>query len=91
MGRGVRGAGGGCEPHAPRREAKTRHGVTLPPPPIRVLLIEDDPGDADLVKIVLGEVATQKFQVVLADRLKTALESLAKETPDLVLCDLSLP
>ena len=81
----------GCEPHVARREAKTRHGVTLPPPPIRVLLIEDDPGDADLVKIVLGEVATQKFQVVLADRLKTALESLAKETPDLVLCDLSLP
>lgn len=60
-------------------------------PPIRVLLIEDDPGDADLVKIVLAEVATQKFQVLWADRLKVGLEQLAQEAPDVVLCDLSLP
>ncbi len=81
----------GPEPHVPGGQAEARHGVTIPRPPIRVLLIEDDPGDADLVKIVLAEVSTPKFQLTWADRLKVGLESLAKETPDLVLCDLSLP
>lgn len=67
--------------------------MTLPPPSptIRVLLIEDDPGDADLVKIVLAESANPKFQVTWADRLKAGLDVLANNSTDVVLSDLGLP
>lgn len=74
--------------------------MTPPPPPkpspspqpaIRVLLIEDDPGDADLVKIVLAESANPTFQVTWADRLKSGLDALAAHSADVVLSDLGLP
>ncbi|MBI4227431.1 MAG: response regulator [Candidatus Omnitrophica bacterium] len=66
-------------------------GGAAPSPPIRVLLIEDDPGDADLVKIVLAESANPKFQVTWADRLKAGLDALARNSTDVVLSDLGLP
>jgi signal transduction histidine kinase len=55
-----------------------------------VLLIEDNPGDADLVRLRLVE-ANSDISVSCADRLSTGLESLAVEVPSMVLLDLNLP
>ena len=64
--------------------------------PIRVLLIEDNPGDARLVRRMLADAATANgqihyYDVVWADRLATGLAKLAQGETDIVLCDLSLP
>ena len=55
-----------------------------------VLLIEDNPGDADLVRLRLVET-DPPVQVDCVHRLSDALKSLAAETPSLVLLDLNLP
>jgi two-component system, cell cycle response regulator len=59
----------------------------------RVLLVEDNPGDARLVKKALNEGARDEFTVQVAISLQQALESLAPvaETFDVILLDLSLP
>ncbi len=62
----------------------------MPPQKVRILLIEDDPDDAELVVSLLEEVdvATE----VAHDRLLTlGLRRLESEQFDLVLLDLSLP
>src|SRR5712664_2062146 len=59
-------------------------------PETHVLLIEDNPGDADLVRLRLVEGRPQ-LRVECVPRLSDALESLSKETPSLVLLDLNLP
>ena len=59
-------------------------------PETHVLLIEDNPGDADLVRLRLVESQPQ-VRVDCVPRLSDALESLGKETPSLVLLDLNLP
>ncbi len=57
----------------------------------RVLLIEDNPGDADLVRLRLVE-SNSGAEVSCVDRLSTGLESLADQPPpSLVLLDLNLP
>ncbi len=56
----------------------------------RVLLIEDNPGDADLVRLRLVE-GQPGLQVDCVPRLADALASLDRETPSLVLLDLNLP
>jgi signal transduction histidine kinase len=55
-----------------------------------VLLIEDNPGDADLVRLRLVE---SKFPVNVncVNRLADGLASLSRETPSVVLLDLNLP
>ena len=58
--------------------------------PTRVLLIEDNPGDADLVRLRLVE-GNALAQVECVSRLSEGLASLSKETPSLVLLDLNLP
>lgn len=55
-----------------------------------VLLIEDNPGDVDLVRLRLVE-SQPGARVDCASRLSDALTILAKETPSLVLLDLNLP
>ena len=59
----------------------------------RVLLVEDNPGDARLVRESLNDGAPGQFMVQVADSLKQALESLrsAVGEVDVVLLDLSLP
>jgi len=59
----------------------------------RVLLVEDNPGDARLVREALNDGAPGEFSVEVADSLQRALESLgpAVEAVDVVLLDLSLP
>ena len=59
-------------------------------PPIRVLLVEDNPGDARLIQELLAE-AGAPFELEAAARLSTALERLSNESFQLVLVDLSLP
>jgi len=56
----------------------------------QVLLIEDNPGDADLVRLRLVE-GKFNVQVNWVARLSDALEVLDRETPSLVLLDLNLP
>jgi signal transduction histidine kinase len=59
-------------------------------PPTQVLLIEDNPGDADFVRLRLGE-SNSGLQVTHADRLATGLAALALDPPAVVLLDLNLP
>ena len=55
-----------------------------------VLLIESDPGDADLVRLRLVE-GDSTVRVSCVNRLADGLESMAKEPPSVVLLDLNLP
>ena len=63
----------------------------MPQPVFRVLLIEDTPGDAELVKATLADAGGATFQVYCAEALLPGLERLARGDIDLVLLDLSLP
>ena len=56
-----------------------------------VLLIEDNPGDARLIELMLAEDPESPFRLSCVDRLSRGLEALAAEKPGLVLLDLSLP
>ena len=58
--------------------------------PAHVLLIEDNPGDADLVRLRLVE-SKSEVHVNCVPRLSDALACLDAETPSLVLLDLNLP
>ena len=58
---------------------------------IKVLLVEDNAGDARLIREVLAEARGAAFDVERAGRLSTAMERLAAEGIDVVLLDLSLP
>lgn len=58
-----------------------------------VLIVEDDPGDAQLVRWQLLEKQADGFEILIADSLAAAsrlLESLERD-PDVVLLDLNLP
>jgi signal transduction histidine kinase len=55
-----------------------------------ILLIEDNPGDADLVRLRLVEGGST-VNVSCVNRLADGLASMAKEPPAVVLLDLSLP
>jgi len=59
--------------------------------PIKVLLIEDNPGDARLIEEALGERGQGGFRLRWADELAEGLDCLAGQPPDVVLLDLSLP
>ena len=57
----------------------------------RILLIEDNPADADLITDELGSSPEHGYEVVTATRLQDGLEKLQGGSFDLVLLDLSLP
>ena len=59
--------------------------------PIRVLLVEDNPGDARLLRELLQEAGGSQFDLVHVDRLGEALKLLKHERFPVVLLDLSLP
>jgi CheY-like chemotaxis protein len=59
--------------------------------PIRVLMVEDNPGDADLVRELLAEGGDASFCIECADRLAAGKERLQQGGVDVVLLDLSLP
>src|SRR5882672_2796741 len=58
---------------------------------IRVLLVEDNPGDVRLFLELLRETGAGHVKLEHVDRLSTALERLSNQTFDVVLLDLSLP
>jgi PAS domain S-box-containing protein len=60
-------------------------------PLIRVLLIEDDPEDAQFLREMLAEAKGTRLNVKWADRLQAGLEHLADGEIDVLLLDLSLP
>jgi len=60
-------------------------------PAIRVLLVEDSAGDADLARIALDEASGARFRVQWVQSLAETLIALRREHPDVVLLDLNLP
>ena len=58
---------------------------------IRVLLIEDNPGDARLVREALASIKSVNFVVEWVDRLGAAIERLRRPDLNIVLLDLSVP
>lgn len=64
--------------------------------PLRVLLIEDNPGDARLIQEELSDSLSfcqddPKFLLLHVDRLSQGLECLSNERIDIILLDLGLP
>jgi predicted heme/steroid binding protein/CheY-like chemotaxis protein/uncharacterized membrane protein len=58
---------------------------------IRVLLVEDNPGDARLVLDMLAEATTAEYATDWKQTLADGLKSLGENTHDVVLLDLGLP
>jgi two-component system, cell cycle sensor histidine kinase and response regulator CckA len=58
---------------------------------IKVLLVEDNPGDVLLLKEFLRDVNSTQFELTLVECLKEALQILNEQNFDIVLLDLSLP
>ena len=54
-------------------------------------MVEDNPGDAVLVRTFLEQSVTTQFELTVAGRLDTALDMLEASVFDVVLLDLSLP
>ncbi|WP_309895587.1 ATP-binding protein [Archangium sp.] len=59
--------------------------------PLRLLLVEDNPGDARLLQEELREVTSVRFEVRHVTRLAEAVAVVAEPGLDVVLLDLSLP
>ncbi len=59
--------------------------------PIGILLIEDNPGDARLIKEMLAEPGKADYHLEHADRLSQGLERFLEGGIDVVLLDLNLP
>jgi two-component system cell cycle response regulator len=76
-----------------RNDKKQKHGLRDAKSlrRIRMLLIEDNPGDARLIKELLSEVRSMQCEVVSANRLEKGIELLGKRFFDVILLDLSLP
>jgi PAS domain S-box-containing protein len=58
---------------------------------ISVLLVEDNPGDARLVRELLSEVGGGAIALSHAETLAAAIEQVGRTPPDLLLLDLTLP
>ena len=62
----------------------------LPVVPVEVLLVEDNPGDARLVKESLSEAGASSFNLTHVERLEDAIRRLEQDRYDVVLLDLLL-
>ena len=63
----------------------------MTPKPLRILLVEDGPGDVVLVRQALGESPAGAFTLEHVDRLSGAFERLKTGGIDVILLDLTLP
>lgn len=61
------------------------------PETTKVLLIEDDPDDALVLREMLAQEEDTRFDLECTDRLQAGLERLAERGADVLLLDLSLP
>lgn len=59
--------------------------------PLTILLVEDNPGDAQLLTVHLAEEAGDAFRIEWVQDLSTAMERISFELIDAVLLDLNLP
>lgn len=59
--------------------------------PIKILLVEDNPGDARLIREMLAEVKNTTFVLEWVDRLAKALDRIDVGDIDVVLLDLTMP
>ena len=59
--------------------------------PIKILLVEDNPGDSRLIREMLAEARGVTFDLKYADRLQVGLEHLGERQIEVVLLDLGLP
>jgi signal transduction histidine kinase len=59
--------------------------------PVRILLVEDNPGDARLLRETLRDAGSLRWELAHAGRLSEALEAVGRDGADVVLLDLSLP
>ena len=69
-----------------RQPSQTRGGVRL-----RVLVVDDNDYDADLVSEYLMGVSSMEFEIQRAKRLEHAINLIALAPPDIILLDLGLP
>ena len=58
---------------------------------LNILLVEDNPGDARLIKEMINESSRNSFNLIFADNLSKAIEIMEKYNLDAVLLDLGLP
>jgi diguanylate cyclase (GGDEF)-like protein/PAS domain S-box-containing protein len=58
---------------------------------IDVLLVEDNPGDARLIREMLNDAQDAEWRLIHVDRLDSAIELLASKRFDVCLLDLNLP
>jgi adenylate cyclase len=63
----------------------------MPPNTIRVLLVEDNPGDLWLIHNYLAESKQERFSITNAQTLAECIAALEHKSFDIVLTDLSLP
>ena len=77
--------------HLETREGKPSKVFDQRPKIIKVLLIEDNLGDARLVKEMLADAGASKFSLTHVGLLSEGLSLLRNETRHVILLDLSLP
>jgi two-component system, NarL family, sensor histidine kinase UhpB len=65
--------------------------MEMPGTPMKILLIEDNPGDARLIREMLADAGGQGFAIEWVSRLVEGLERLGRGGIGLVLLDLDLP
>jgi two-component system sensor histidine kinase/response regulator len=63
----------------------------MTPSAVRVLLVEDNPDDADVLSELIAEIGAREFSLLHVESLRQALPHLENNAVDLVLLDLSLP
>jgi len=68
-----------------------RSDITMSNDPIKIVLIEDNPGDARLIKEMLTEAKSACFLLEWRNRLNEGLRWLTENSADVVLLDLGLP
>ncbi|MDA1013495.1 MAG: SpoIIE family protein phosphatase [Planctomycetota bacterium] len=63
----------------------------MPPESISILLVEDSPTDAHLIKVLLERGLMEHVEIRVADTVASAVEALSESAFDLALTDLQLP
>lgn len=63
----------------------------MPVLPTKILLVEDNPGDARLIREALGEIAQSEFELNFCESATRAVEFIVNGKPDVILSDLGLP